>query len=787
MRRGSLLVRESPLKTQLPCNSAVTDRTIRHVRVTYLWRGRPQSGGLSSLALHWNAEISSEGWTAVAENMQDNLNETAFDQACDPVFQQEQDHLSDTYAKLEAIAKNLSEKMERRRWQAAKDKDDMQGEVKHNFASDGEAQETYVDYAVLNNLIRDYNLEQDADSERLAAAAKLLEQPYFAKISLEMRAGAPAKDIYIGLAGVADENYRRMVVDWRSPVAEVYYNQENGATSYEANGRTIKVNLLNRRQFDIEGKTLRAYFDSDVAIEDSLLLQSLSAQRSEHMKAITATIQKEQNLIIRHEDVPALLVAGIAGSGKTSVLLQRIAYLFYRNRGSLDPRQVFLISPNPVFAKYIENVLPDLGERNPETITYHDLCARLLPASRNPQDKESPLELLWKIDRAVEDLRFELADLRDIKFYGVRLVSAGAIMQLMQKYPNVPAGPHLVTLVREELFSRLDARLKQMAATETVQDELLCLSLDEQVRLFNAPYDPQTEQEARDCALTYLQERFSGAVLAIERDEWLRIDRIGMRLLGVENLPVSAWLYLNMAVTGLGNPDARYVMIDEVQDYTPDQLAVMARFFRRAHFMLLGDPHQAIRPETASYAQIREVFERLRGSIEDCQLLTSYRSTPEITALFAGLLPESERMQISAVQRADVPPALIACPTEDDYEQNLRRVIREAAGNDGLTAVVVPWKSQLKRLQKLLGDDTPQIIGQDRRLPSSGVLALTLPLAKGLEFDHVIIPDAGAGLFPENDHVAQNRLYTTISRATRTITILSNGPLTPLLDFTHQD
>ena len=368
------------------------------------------------------------------------------DQAGDPVFQQEQDHLSDTYAKLEAIAKTLSEKMERRRWQAAKDKDDMQGEVKHNFASDGEAQETYVDYAVLNNLIRDYNLEQDADSERLAAAAKLLEQPYFAKISLEMRTGAPAKDIYIGLAGVADENYRRMVVDWRSPVAEVYYNQENGATSYEANGRTVKVNLLNRRQFDIEGKTLRAYFDSDVAIEDSLLLQSLSAQRSEHMKAITATIQKEQNLIIRHEDVPALLVAGIAGSGKTSVLLQRIAYLFYRNRGSLDPRQVFLISPNPVFAKYIENVLPDLGERNPETITYHDLCARLLPAGRNPQDKESPLELLWRIDNAVEGLRFELADLRDIKFYGVRLVSAGAIMQLMQKYPNVPAGPHLVTL-----------------------------------------------------------------------------------------------------------------------------------------------------------------------------------------------------------------------------------------------------------------------------------------------------------------------------------------------------
>ena len=660
--------------------------------------------------------------------MQDNLNETASDQACDPVFQQEQDHLSDTYAKLEAIAKNLSEKMERRRWQAAKDKDDMQGEVKHNFASDGEAQETYVDYAVLNNLIRDYNLEQDADSERLAAAAKLLEQPYFAKISLEMRTGAPAKDIYIGLAGVADENYRRMVVDWRSPVAEVYYNQENGATSYEANGRTIKVNLLNRRQFDIEGKTLRAYFDSDVAIEDSLLLQSLSAQRSEHMKAITATIQKEQNLIIRHEDVPALLVAGIAGSGKTSVLLQRIAYLFYRNRGSLDPRQVFLISPNPVFAKYIENVLPDLGERNPETITYHDLCARLLPAGRNPQDKESPLELLWKIDRAVEGLRFELADLRDIKFYGVRLVSAGAIMHLMQKYPNVPAGPHLVTLVREELFNRLDARLKQMAATEAVQDELLCLSLDEQVRLFNAPYDPQTEQEARDCALAYLQERFAGAVLAIERDEWLRIDRIGMRLLGVENLPVSAWLYLNMAVTGLGNPDARYVMIDEAQDYSQGQLAVLARYFRRAHFLLLGDPNQAIFEGTATWDEMRAVFEEMRGEVSQCRLMTSYRSTPAITDLFARLLPAGEAMEVASVQREAPAPEIVVCENADEWKAALVEAVRVACDAGGLTAVIVPWKNDAKRLAKTL--DGVTVLGEGDSLPETGIVVVPLKLAK---------------------------------------------------------
>ena len=394
MRRDSLLVWESPLKAQLPRNSAVRNRTVRHVRVTYLWRGRPQSGGLSSLALHWNAEISSEGWAAVAENMQDNLNETASDQACDPVFQQEQDHLSDTYTKLEAIAKNLSEKMERRRWQAAKDKDDMQGEVKHNFASDGEAQETYVDYAVLNNLIRDYNLEQDADSERLAAAAKLLEQPYFAKISLEMRAGAPAKDIYIGLAGVADENYRRMVVDWRSPVAEVYYNQENGATSYEANGRTIKVNLLNCAVSSTSrAKRFSAYFDSDVAIEDSLLLAiafrtALRAHEGHHR-------HHPKGAEPRH---PPRGRAGAAGRAASRAAARQVGaaaahriLVLPQPRHRSTRRQVFLICAEPgVRAATSRTCCPTWASATRKPSPDRDLCARLLPAGRNPQDEDEP-------------------------------------------------------------------------------------------------------------------------------------------------------------------------------------------------------------------------------------------------------------------------------------------------------------------------------------------------------------------------------------------------------------
>ena len=274
--------------------------------------------------------------------------ESLSDQADDPIFAAEQRHLSATYGTLQTIGRNLVRQMEKARQEAAADKKAMAEELAPNLATYADAMETYADFAAMNRVIDGYNLAQDANAEELAKVQLLLKQPYFAKVVLQFKPDQEPKELYIGNAGISDENYRRLVVDWRSPVAETYYNQDNGRTSYQADGRTITADLKLRRQFDIEEDRLRAYFDTSVAIQDSLLLASLSKRRTAQMQAITATIQKEQNLVVRHEDVPVLLVSGIAGSGKTSVLLQRIAYLFYQNRGSLDPSEVFLVTPNPV-------------------------------------------------------------------------------------------------------------------------------------------------------------------------------------------------------------------------------------------------------------------------------------------------------------------------------------------------------------------------------------------------------------------------------------------------------
>lgn len=700
----------------------------------------------------------------------------------DPVFAAEQEHLSETYRRLVALGKALTEKIRRIGAAAAADKDDLTGELTRNVASEGEALEMHVDFAIVNEIIDAYNLSHDVAAEKLRNVETLLPEPYFAKVALRYKPEQAPKELYIGNAGVSDERYQRLVVDWRSPVAEVYYNQDMGPTSYEANGRTIHADLVLRRQFNVDRDVLHGYFDSDIAIQDPLLLQSLSKKRSAHMQAITATIQKEQNAVVRHEDVPALMVSGIAGSGKTSVLLQRIAYLFYQHRGNLDTRDVFLISPNPLFGRYVANVLPDLGERNPEILTYRDLASRLMPEGRSLGGEATlGFDGLARIDRAVDSLRFEQRDFKDIVSHGVRMLSAASMWQLTQKFKNVKHGPHLIALMREELRERLESRINQLATSDATYDEIVSLSLDEQIRLFNGPYNPDGDEDAKRCALTYLREIHADAVLEVERDEWVRIDRIGMRLLDAETLPSSAWLYLKCAVTGMANASARYVMVDEAQDYTVDQLAVLARYFKRANLMFLGDPNQAIREGTATWEEAADVARRFRGGVGSCSLLTSYRSTPSITDLFSHLMPETERIHVRSVQRDERAPEVVEC--KGDAQRYRAKLERALATKDveGLTAVIVPWKGEAKRLQKTLGEACPRFLSEDDEMPSEGAVMLTLPLAKGLEFDRVIVPDASERLFPADDRVARNRLYTTISRATRSITLIAEDQITPLL------
>ena len=696
----------------------------------------------------------------------------------DEIFEAEQAHLDETYAKLLRIKDELTQEIEVSHASARQDLIDMSEEIRPDYGGDDEAMETLAAIETLNAVIDAYNQHHDFTLEKLRDVLLLLRQPYFAKVRLKMRPGRPPRDVYIGTAGMTDESSMPFIVDWRSPVAETYYNQEMGPTSYSVDGKVRTVELLLRRQFDITLNKLNMYFDTTVAIEDSLLLGALKRHHTEKLQAITATIQREQNEVVRHEDVPVLLVSGIAGSGKTSVLLQRIAFLLYRERKSLDASQVYLFTPNSVFERYIDTVLPSLGESNPNTLTWDSFLRDLGLGNRGSGADGDPSRLR-QLEEALPTLAIDPSDLREIRVGDRVLVKVSQIQGALTKFCKFSPGPRLVALVKDELHERLNRRISQLAKDEELQEEMLGLDVDQQVEVFGRTVSPEDEEETAELTREYLSQLYASAHDEIERVSWLRIDRLGMRMLGSDSLSAAEWVWCRLLVCGGGARDARYVMVDEVQDYTKTQLMVLARWFPRAHFLLLGDENQAIRENTVSWNDIREVFSATHGEVHECELLTSYRSSPEITELFSTLTSDRERMRLSSVRRPGTNPEILVVHGLDAYVDELRRIAREAAGTEGLTAFIAADKGMARWLSKQLGDLAVHV-GPNDSLPAAGVAILDLSLAKGLEFDHVVVANAQPDCYPDTQ-LSRRRLYTAISRAMHKVTILAEDELTPLL------
>lgn len=700
--------------------------------------------------------------------------------ADDPIMAEEQAHLDEIYAKLTAMRDDLAAELEHGHEGAEADLRELSDEIRPDFggAAD-EVMETLAAIETLNAVIDAYNQYHDFSVDKLRRLLLLLRQPYFAKVRLKMSPDRPARDVYIGAAGMTDEHSRPLIVDWRNPVAETYYNQENGQTSYTVNGRTRTVELELRRQFDITRDHLNMYFDTTVAIEDSLLLGALRRHHSEKLKDITATIQREQNQVVRHADVPALLVNGIAGSGKTSVMLQRIAYLLYGERETLSASQVHLFGPNAVFEHYIDNVLPSMGESNPQVYTWRDFCEAQGAGGRDLGEDTDPA-CLEKLESDISSLFLTADDLREIRCDGTVLLKVASVESAVAKFARFGVGPRFCALVTDELHDRVSRRIASMARDEELQEEMLGLDVDDQVRFFGETVSPENEQETVALTRRWLEQVFAGAHDEVDRLAWLKLDRVAMRMLGKPSVSASEWLYLRLLVTGRGDTDARYVMIDEVQDYTVAQLMVLSRHFSRAHFLMLGDEHQAIREGTASFAQIRELFGRTHGQVDECRLLTSYRSSPEITTLFSGLVEHDAPVKLASVHRAGVAPHIEALPGRDEFLAALRKQVAAAHEMEGLTALVAADDGAVSWLAKQLRDCDVTVIKNNNELPAAGVVLMSLRLAKGLEFDQVIIPDASAEAYPDTP-LARRRLYTAVSRAMHGVTLLAQGELTPLV------
>ena len=677
-------------------------------------------------------------------------------------FDEEQKHLTLVYGKLTETCADLTKRMEELNATAEADKKDILSNLRLDTADDEVRYETYGEIETWNRYIDDYNVRADAMGARLKSVKALLESPYFARVTIQFDEDEEPEDYYIGRAAFSENGYDQVVLDWRSPLAETYYNQDNGKTYYTVDGKKIPCDLLLRRQFDLDRDHLNGYFDTQIAIEDPLLLASLSRTRTDKMQSITATIQKEQNAIIRYPDVPVMLVNGIAGSGKTSVLLQRIAYLFYHQRKTLRPENVYLMTLNPVFRQYIDNVLPDLGEENPGTMTWKEFLQYVHNPIPDPGLTTDPASL-EKIDRELSDFVLEKEDLISIRQKGKTVLHTDEILQVLRRHPNLKTGVRLIQVAEDELEDEIRAVLKKRREQQDKTENDLS---------YDTAEDAKGENQ--------IENDFGGAFSMARSFGWLNIQHIAQRFLKKRHITSIEWFYLKMALTGECDRNASYVMIDEVQDYTKPQLMTLAKYFVNAKFMLLGDEFQSIRDNNVTFQEIHALFAGAGKQVTELPLQTSYRSSPEITDLFAGLLPKEKQLEANSVQRPGVAPKIRSFAEHADYVAALKEEIEEAGKKDGLTAVICRDRRSFQSITDLLGKDYLPAVSKEEPLPKKGAFLIELVNAKGLEFDHVILPDANAKYYPE-DLLSRHCLYTAISRATTSLTLLAEGGITPLL------
>ena len=256
------------------------------------------------------------------------------------------------------------------------------------------------------------NNDQEIDNlEMKAKYYKKLYQiqnsPYFAKIVFESDEGK--NDIYIGLTYLTKDT-DNIIYDWRAPISSIFYDYESGDVQYEAPGGIIKGYLHNKRQFTIEDAKIKRVFDSKLNVQDEMLQEVLANKTDEYMKNIVNTIQSEQNAIIRNVKDKNLIVQGIAGSGKTSVALHRIAFLLYKIK-NLTSDKVLIFAPNKVFSEYISNVLPELGEENTKETTFSDFLETYITEYKNVESFTSFIERYYKNEEAYIDLiKFKQSD-----------------------------------------------------------------------------------------------------------------------------------------------------------------------------------------------------------------------------------------------------------------------------------------------------------------------------------------------------------------------------------------
>lgn len=660
--------------------------------------------------------------------------------------------------------------------------------------------------------------------KRIENYRKMIGSPYFGRFDFTEEGYDNSEKIYIGLCNVIDpKTHEVYVYDWRAPISSIFYRYEPGQAAYKAPAGMIKGDVLLKRQYKIQDSKLKYYFDCSVTINDEILQEILSRNASPKMKNIVESIQKEQDAIIRDTDTELLIVQGVAGSGKTSVALHRVAYLLYDGLNSnIGSNNVIIVSPNAVFSKYISSVLPELGEENVVQTTFDEIISnafesRFMIETRDMQfesvissrdnDKgnirKKSIEFKGSgtfvriLDRLIWYYAYRMIEFEDVYFNGVILETR---QQLKNRFLNDKTGIPIVKRLRRmenmildkvhPLQKRRLEKLEEIVAnSEGHEFEIKSFSRLLSIKRttsFLARLQRFTKVDYWHLYKILFNQRGLLFMLAGELDLPRDIERIissTKQTLQKDQVcyeDCAPLLYLKSRIEGSELfSEIRHVIIDEAQDYYPAQYEVFKLLFKDAKYTVLGDIHQTIEKEADNllYNDISEILNKQKTL--NLFLSKGYRSSYEINS-FAQNLWGKKQDFISFERHEKEPmvvykktPGLIYRAITDDIVDYLQQ------GYESI-AVICKIQSEAERVHSKLNNLTEvKLIKPHDGITEKGVWVIPSYMAKGLEFDVVIV--YGADKANYSSEFDRRLLYIACTRALHRLVIYYSGEKSPFI------
>ncbi|MGO4694488.1 RNA polymerase recycling motor HelD [Paenibacillus sp. 2TAB26] len=787
-------------------------------------------------------------------------------------WQQEQERLDMVTKQLQTSIAELEPEVDQLRDQAADIRKRFWEEVTVDTSTDEDFEETFLTIKQQSAVLSERERSHAQLKRQWKSMNRLLPSPYFGRIDFHEDGLESKEQVYIGVSSFVDaDGMSFLVYDWRTPIASVYYDYSPGAVAFETPGGHVAGKMELKRQYQIRGGQIQNLFDSSLTIGDELLQQVLGKGADAQMKSIVATIQKEQNEIIRNDNSRMLIVQGAAGSGKTSAALQRVAYLLYKHRERLKADQIVLFSPNPMFNSYVSTVLPELGEENMQQTTFQEYLEYWLGRTFRLEDPFDQLEyvLTEESDPGYEarmkgiqykssevflqalrnyalwlgqkGMRFQAIQFRDrelitaeqmkSQFYSydpsIRLVNRVVLLQewIMRELVMLERKERDESWVEEEL-NYLDNDQYAAAYQFLRKDKGIFEFAEQYVEAYNIMNNKhQQEDDVFDFAQQ--EEELLRRMVVKENFKPLRqnvrrllfIDMVGIydqlfsdnnayQEMTNETVVPSDWteickqtkeklsklelfyedatpyLYLKELIEGIRtNTEVRHVFVDEGQDYSMFQYEFLKKLFPRAQMTVLGDFDQAIFTQATNLHEMDSPLIRLYGEGETRRffLVRSYRSTREIVGFTRLLLPYGEA--IVPFERGGKKPLLFKA---DSSEKRVERIAADLAAlqAEGFESIAVITKTATESCDAYealtdVGCQTLRLITKKTPTFENGVHVIPAYLAKGVEFDAVLIYDASSQTYHRESE--RKLFYTACTRAMHQLILYTTGDWTPYI------